>query len=200
MLLGGALYNRGLFPAKAEVPLKNSKHLPEAPSTNDCARSSKTNWFTSVADNIDIRILLVGSLLPDIVDKPVGVFLFRAIFDNGRIVCHTLLFTIVIMLAGLYLYRSRGKTWLLVLSFGSLMHIMLDKMWLYPRTFLWPLYGLAFEKVGVENWLYYISHALVTDPPTFISELIGAAILFWFALVLLKRRKVLAFIKCGHIQ
>ncbi len=39
--------------------------------------SSKTSLFRSLANRMDIRFLLVGSLLPDIIDKPVGIYLFR---------------------------------------------------------------------------------------------------------------------------
>ena len=110
---------------------------------------SVNSWLYSLANRIDIRLLLIGSLLPDIIDKPVGQFFFRDTFSNGRIFCHTLLFLILISLGGLYLYYNRKKTWLLVLSFGTFTHLILDAMWRTPRTLLWPLYGLSFERVDL---------------------------------------------------
>ena len=41
----------------------------------------------SLLSRIDLRLLLIGSLLPDIVDKPIGTVLFRSTFENGRIFC-----------------------------------------------------------------------------------------------------------------
>jgi inner membrane protein len=86
----------------------------------------------SLLSSIDLRILLLGALLPDIIDKPVGTLIFRDTFDNGRIFSHTLLFLVVITLAGFYLWRRYGKTWLLVLSFGIVLHLLLDQMYLDP--------------------------------------------------------------------
>ena len=63
--------------------------------------SSKTSLFRSLANRVDIRFLLIGSLLPDIIDKPIGVYFFRETFSNGRIFSHTLLFLISITIIGL---------------------------------------------------------------------------------------------------
>ncbi|MFC2010661.1 metal-dependent hydrolase [Chloroflexota bacterium] len=47
---------------------------------------------------------------------------------------HTLLFFILITLSGLWLYKWRSQTWLLVLSFGVFTHLLLDQMWSSPST------------------------------------------------------------------
>lgn len=142
--------------------------------------------------------MLLGSLLPDLIDKPIGIYLFRATFESGRIFCHTLLFTILLALIGFYLYQRSGKTWLLALSFGTFTHLVLDQMWLYPHTLLWPTLGFIFDKTYPENWLEDIFYGLMVEPVVFVSELVGAAILIWFALALLRRKKLLAFIKYGQ--
>ena len=49
---------------------------------------------------IDYRAVLVGSILPDIIDKPIGAYLFRSTFHNSRIFAHTLLFSVLLMLMG----------------------------------------------------------------------------------------------------
>jgi hypothetical protein len=73
-------------------------------------------------------------------------------------------------------------------------------MWRAPHTLLWPAYGLVFEKVDVTNWVPNILHALVTDPQVYLPELAGAAILIWFAQLLMRRRKVFAFLKHGKVR
>jgi len=147
--------------------------------------------------SMDYRLVIFGAMLPDLVDKPIGVFLFRDTFSNGRIFCHTLLFLIVISLAGLYLYKSRGKLWLLILSFGTFTHLILDQMWLDPGTLLWPIYGFTFPKVDLSNWTLNMWHMLQTDPAVYVPEIVGAIILAGFVAVSVHRRKVYAFIRNG---
>ena len=197
VLLNGALTKsqarRGVNESRGEP-----RPPPEKPSQN-WSSGGIVSWFTSLGNRIDIRLLLVGSLLPDIIDKPIGVFFFRDTFSNGRIFCHTLLFLILITLGGLYLYRSRNKIWLLVLSFGTFTHLILDRMWLSPRTLLWPLYGFSFEKVDLTYWTQDMFHALLTNPMVWISELVGAAIVICFVWLLVRRGNLYAFLRNGHV-
>jgi hypothetical protein len=79
------------------------------------------------------------------------------------------------------------------------MHLILDEMWLLPSTLFWPVYGLAFETKDLADWTKHVLYDLMTDPGTFIPELIGAAILIWFTVVLIRRKKMLAFFRYGHI-
>jgi inner membrane protein len=194
----GALNKGGQLPATAKKTARASEPPPQMPTTHNYPNRNKISWFTSAASYIDFRFLLLGSLLPDIIDKPIGIYLFPEIFGSGRIFCHTLLFTVLLTLAGLYLFRRDGKTWLLALTFGVFMHFILDQMWLYPKTLLWPAFGIAFDKTSLENWLGNILVGLFTNPEVFIPELVGAAILIWFAVVLVHRKKVCAFIKYGQ--
>jgi membrane-bound metal-dependent hydrolase YbcI (DUF457 family) len=148
-----------------------------------------------LADRIDIRLLLIGSLLPDIIDKPVGMLFFRDTFSNGQIFSHTLLFFAVITLGGLCLYRRRDKTWLLVLSFGTFTHLILDAMWRKPRTLLWPLYGFSFEKIDLTNWLPEKWHIWLTEPTILISEFVGAVVVISFLWLLVRRGKPSPFLR-----
>lgn len=168
------------------------------PRVNKVTDGSRARGLTFL-ERIDTRLLLIGSLLPDIIDKPVGQFFFRDSLSNGRIFCHTLAFLLLVTLAGFYLYRSHGKTWLLVLGFGTFTHLICDQMWLAPQTLLWPAYGWAFAKYDLTYWLQNILYALYTDPAVYVPELVGMAILIWFVLVLVRRGKVYAFIRNGHV-
>ena len=168
------------------------------PRVNKVTDESKGRGLTFL-EKIDTRLLLIGSLLPDIIDKPVGQFFFRDSLSNGRIFCHTLAFLLLITLGGFYLYRSRGKTWLLVLSFGTLTHLLCDQMWLARQTLLWPAYGWAFQRYDLTYWLQNIFYALRTDPAVYVPELVGIAVLIWFALMLVRRGKVYAFIRNGRV-
>jgi len=156
--------------------------------------------FMSLVKRIDIRLLLVGSLLPDIIDKPIGHLLFKENLSNGRIFGHTLIFLILITFWGLLFYRHYGKTWFLFLSFGTFMHLILDQMWRTPRTLLWPILGLKFERIDLTGWIEGIWHSLLTDPAIYIPELLGLFILIWFFGMLLHMRTFYAFVRYGRIQ
>ena len=144
---------------------------------------------------IDLRLLLIGSLLPDIIDKPVG-WLF---LSNGRIFCHTFLFMVFVSLGGFYLYRRYRKNWLLAVSFGTLMHLVLDQMWLHSRTLLWPLYGFTFEKIDPAHFVEDTLDGLRTNPAVYVPEIIGAGILICFVWMMVQRRMMFAFIRDGKV-
>jgi inner membrane protein len=155
-------------------------------------------WFTSLSEYVDIRILLVGSMLPDIIDKPLGMFFFRETFSSGRIFAHTLLFLVVLTAAGYYLYRRRRQTWLLVLAFGTFIHLALDQIWLMPKTVLWPFLGLSFDRIEITDWYSLWFQDLFSHPEVYIPELLGLVILLWFGVTLVAREKVGAFLKRGR--
>ena len=203
--LGAAVLLNGAFSRSHSLPTKENKvkeclrPSSEVVPVQNCTSDSRASWLTSLANHIDIRLLLLGSLLPDIIDKPVGQFFFKKTFSNGRIFCHTLLFLTLITLTGFYLYKNRNKTWLLVLSFGTGMHLVQDQMWHSPQTLLWPGYGFAFAKLDLTHWAQGILYALRTEPGVYVPELVGAAILIWFVLALVRRRKVRTFVKKGQV-
>ncbi len=149
--------------------------------------------------HIDIRLLLLGSILPDIIDKPLGHIILRDSLDNGRIYCHTLLFAIIISLAAFCLWKYKHKGWLFPVAFGVLMHLVLDEMWLMHHTLLWPLYGLSFPK---GEWDFYwgeILHKSGIDPGLYIPEIIGGSILVLFAILIVLRKHVHTFIRNGRL-
>jgi len=156
------------------------------------------SWVSALGRRIDIRVLLIGSLLSDIVDKPLGQVFFKETFSNGRIFCHSLLFLPLVSLLGLYLYRTRRRVSFLVLSFGVLTHLIFDRMWQQPRTLLWPLFGFTFEKVDLSNWLQGILHSMYANPMVYVPEVVGLAALSWFALALVRGRTVRTFITHGR--
>ena len=198
-LLNGAV-TKGYSPsAKRNKPGKQYNHNAKTLPAHDSPSTIRTFSFTSLGTRLDIRLLLIGSLLPDIIDKPVGQFFFRETLSNGRIFGHTLLFLVLITIAGYYLYRKREKIWLLTLSLGTLIHLILDYMWLTPKTLLWPIYGLAFERKDLTYLMHRILQALLTDPSAYVPEIVGFMILAAFMAVLVRRKKVYPFTRSGQV-
>ena len=119
---------------------------------------------------------------------------------NGRIFAHTLLFLIVISAAGLLLYRCRGSTWLVVLSFGSAMHLLEDAMWDgCLRTLFWPLGGWSFDRLDLEYWLGGLWQAFLHVPSVYVPEWTGIAAVAGFASWLVYRKNVRRFLREGRI-
>ena len=148
---------------------------------------------------LDFRLVLLGSMLPDLIDKPVGIFLLGQVFSNGRIFSHTALFTLSFLVAGIIFYQKRAGVALLTIGYGSLMHLVLDGMWTDLRTLLWPLQGWAFTKGDMSHWLSRMLFALTHDGQAYISEGLGAAILIVFFVIILRRGQVWRWLKTGQL-
>jgi len=199
--LGATVLLNSILPKGTTHRLKRSTEPSiKVPANPDNPRNRMASWLGSLGDIIDIRLLLIGSLLPDIIDKPVGIYLFGETISSGRIYGHTLLFLIVISVAGFSLYRRYSKNWLLVVSFGSFVHLILDKMWLETETLLWPLYGFAFERREINNWWQWQWNQLLTEPGVYIPEIVGGVILILFVWVVVRNRKMFAFIRNGKLR
>lgn len=148
---------------------------------------------------IDPRYLAIGSLLPDLIDKPVGMIVFSSAISNGRMISHTLVFSITLFLIGLYLYGKRSDIRVITLATGSFFHLIEDQMWNAPKTLLWPLLGWSFPKDQIadgfaflllllkESFIPQFSHGFIPEH-TFIPEIIGMTIIFILAISWLKER------------
>jgi hypothetical protein len=129
-----------------------------------------------------VPYIVVGSLLPDIVDKPLGRMILAETIGSGRIFAHTLVFAALLGLAGYYLYRL-GQPKLLIIAGASLCHLLEDQMWDNPITLLWPLLGWEFPKDTISG--SFIEYLMIIfnrsyDPAftgVFISEMIGLLII-----------------------
>ena len=145
---------------------------------------------------IDYRLVIIGSLLPDLIDKP--IFLLTGSTSlSGRDYAHSLLFNLVLLIGGLVLIRHR-KSWLLVLSLSSFTHLVFDRMWTVPVTLWWPLLGplLRGDRNAFLPKLYFRLFA----PEIFIPEIIGLAILSFYAFRVTKRKSITRFIKEGIFE
>jgi hypothetical protein len=133
----------------------------------------------------DLRWLAIGAMLPDIIDKTIGLLILREYIDNGRIYAHTLAFSICITAIAAYI-KSRPT---ISVAFGSWMHIAFDKMWEVPVTAFWPRYGWGFPKTDFYLGRWF--EMLLTDPYIQITEIVGASILIFlfFKFQLYKREK-----------
>ena len=173
-------------------PARVKPGLGIATHSSNCPADNRFTW-------LDYRLLLLGSMLPDIIDKPLGVWLLRDTLSNGRVFGHTLLFALLLVATGTYLYSRQRSRGLLCLSLGCVAHLCLDEMWLNPTTLLWPLYGWSFEKIDTSHWVEKVLISLGTEPGVYIPEIIGGLLLAAFFTSLVRHRVLYRFLTKGEV-
>lgn len=137
---------------------------------------------------IDPKYLVIGALLPDLVDKPLGRVIFASTLENGRIIGHTLLFSLTFSLIGLYLYKKRGDLRIISLSIGSFFHLMEDQMWASPKTLFWPLLGLRFPRyhtdlTGIEYLTKMLENSFEFNfSLSFTPEILGMGVIVFLTI------------------
>jgi hypothetical protein len=127
---------------------------------------------------MDLRWVLAGSLLPDLVDKPIGSLWFHDTFGTHRLLAHALLFPVV-LLGVVVAVTRRGsplRKGLIALVIGVLLHLALDAAWIDPEAFWWPLFGIDFPEQP-DSALGPLLRRMLTDPLVWAGEAIGAAYL-----------------------
>lgn len=155
--------------------------------------------FREFPELIDYRLVLVVSMLPDIIDKPLGGLVLRKSLGNGRTYSHTLLFLILLFGMGMFFWYRFRRPGFLVLAGGSFVHQVLDGMWLFSATFLWPAYGWGFPKDNAEDWLAHWIESLITNPYVYVPEIIGGLILLFLGVELIYQMKLREFITTGKL-
>jgi len=102
----------------------------------------------------DMRLVALGSMLPDIIDKPLTILGV----GSGRFVAHSLLFTIFVSL----LSREVG--------FGCVNHLLLDRIWEEPKVLFLPFLGIP---PTVHHTIYDFIRILLTDRTVQLGEVVG---------------------------
>jgi inner membrane protein len=156
--------------------------------------------FSIFKEKIDYRFLIVGAILPDLIDKPIGQYIFVSTFDNGRIFGHTILFVLLLTMIALYVERKYRFLGISVLALGTLMHQTEDQMWMSPFTSLWPTMGGQFPKLDLQDYAGYILDELFHEPSAYVPEIIGLAIIagFVYRFRLYRPDTIKAFLKTGR--
>ena len=121
---------------------------------------------------MDLRFLVLGAILPDLVDTPVGLVLFTTT-GTVRLAAHSLVLSALVMVVVVVRTR-RGqprKRWM-PLAIGMLVHLALDAMWASLETLWWPFLGTEFSPTEAATVGGYVVGVL-TDLRTWALELVG---------------------------
>lgn len=95
---------------------------------------------------IDYRLVALGSLLPDMVDRAIRAASRRTWSRDQHLLGHTLLLNAPVVVAGMSLARRRRDARLLALGAAAMTHLLVDPVIRSPRTLLWPFLGVAFPE------------------------------------------------------
>jgi len=121
-------------------------------------------WMVFHDPGIDYRVLLLGVLLPDLIDP----------FFGGARLLHTLTFSVVLLVVVVLLTvgrRAARKRWIF-LAIGTLLHLVLDFAFASTSVFWWPFTGASFDDEplpSVERGWWSL-----------LLEVAGGALLVWF--------------------
>jgi hypothetical protein len=116
-----------------------------------------SRWFDKRAD---LRWVVFFGILADLIDKPIGLILFRDSLNNGRVYCHSLLVNILLTVILVALHKP------LVYSLALWVHQGVDLMWTRPWVALWPFTGtFGYREMELEQWV-----SLTLSPYHLIAE------------------------------
>jgi hypothetical protein len=117
-------------------------------------------------DNFQRFWLIIGSMLPDLIDKPLSLIFG---LTGGRGYAHTPI--LLIFFSGFIFVITRKKKIALSLLVGSIFHLILD---IPEIPWLWPLIPIEIYESNFTDWIY----TLIQNPVIYISEILSLGGLF----------------------
>ncbi len=120
---------------------------------------------------VDLRLLAVGAILANLIDKPLALVTSMP----PRSVGHSLLLPILGMAVALvFTRRGRQRRLWMAVVIGLFLHLVLDGMWFEPETLLWPALGpfAAYDGPVLPD---------LRDPWAWAMEAIGLVYLLYLA-------------------
>ena len=120
-------------------------------------------WLVFRDPAFDYRMVVVGALLPDLLDAPFG----------GARLAHTLLAAVAVLT--IVMLATRGhrhlRRSLLAVPIGMFAHLVADGMWARTEAFWWPFFG-----PNLEGRLPGLDHGVAV---LVIEELVGFLVVAW---------------------
>jgi len=94
-------------------------------------------WQVFRDPTIDYRLVMLGAVLPDLVDAPFG----------GARVAHGVLASVALLTFVMFatIGRRALRRRLLAVPIGMFLHLVLDGAWSNTTVFWWPLAGTSFD-------------------------------------------------------
>lgn len=148
---------------------------------------------------VDYRFILLGAVLPDLIDAVSCPFYDCA---GGRGAAHSLLANVAVTVLIILAFRGETRLAIFGIGVGWLLHLVADGMWDAPKTFFWPVAGTAFEASPAEPYTWDLFLDPLSHLATWGGEAVGILILawFWVAFSLGDRDRRARFFRDGHLR
>jgi hypothetical protein len=160
--------------------------------------------------------VVIGAVLPDIIDKPLNFILLPAMNGDGRFLFHNLIVFAVLLVAGYLLWKYYASPLLIALDLGIISHQVLDSMWLEPVQWLYPLLGpYPLSAAAPPDHIISLLESDLSNPAEWvlIGVVIVGLVLFWYrepllvhavryrdaVLITLKAGEILLWALCGFV-
>ncbi len=156
-----------------------------------------------VAPDADYRGVALAAVGSDLIDKPLAAGYFYPKHKAAVLFAHTLIAYLAVAVATVVTRRRWPKG--AVYGIAFLGHALLDRLWLYPNTFYWPLRGWRFhvwgkqgseqKEIGKAYWF-----AFTRRPDLWLWEIGGLLALAWLVWRhrLYHPHRLLAFVRTGR--
>lgn len=148
---------------------------------------------------LDYRALAVAAMLPDLLDKPLAMWVFKGA-RSSQLAAHSVISHALLLLI-------TWKTWprLRPYLLASLGHLAADRMWEHPPTFFWPCFGWQsfrnYRPMDTPERMLNVYLDLIRLPQLWLPEVIAVGLWLWF----LRREGLdqpdtwLDFLRHGHL-
>jgi len=139
----------------------------------------------------------IGSVLPDLVDKPLDLVIFSQSVGNGYIYGHTLLAVFFLGVLCLLVLMVWKTPVIAGIAAGILSHQVLDLMWRYPKNWLYLVYG-AFSQPSESSDIFTLLMCEIKNPLEIFLFMFLCAVIGIFIF----HHRIAAFLVChtGRIR
>lgn len=149
----------------------------------------------------DYRLVALGSIMPDLLDKPLAAAYFYKHQRAALLYAHTLIANLAVLLITLWRFPHK-----LVYALAYISHGIEDRLWYFPQTLYWPLRGWQFHRwTGRGSEHNAMQNAYITAftrrPEIIIYEAGALLAGLWFLLSnkLYQPTRLLYFLKTGKL-
>jgi membrane-bound metal-dependent hydrolase YbcI (DUF457 family) len=118
--------------------------------------------FHLIKDPRAVPFCIAGSVLPDLIDKPLGL-LMPEVFGSGRTIFHSLGIVCIFLIIALIFVTSNHRVQGVGLVIAVFLHQVSDEMWSQPSNWFYPLFG-PFQGPVIPDYISTFFWFEITNP------------------------------------
>ncbi len=128
---------------------------------------------------LDYRLLALSAMAPDLIDKPLALFVFTEA-QSSQLIGHSLFPHLILLVFGLLAWRQA-----LPYIVATNIHLIADRMWNHTESFWWPVFGWntfwSFKPMNTPDAMFNIYVDIITRyPQVYVIEILALIYLIGF--------------------